>query len=364
MIISRYLRREVLETLVGVTLVLLLIFISQQLVRYLGYAASGKIAPSVLFQVIGFQIPWLLALLLPPGLFFAVLLTFGRLYADNELRILHSCGYSIWRLTGLVCVTSGLVAVIVGILILWVNPLIAANRQQALAQGSIDNLLDTLMPGRFKVMQGDSRVVYVEKISRDHRRASNIFFAEQKQPKEGVTESDVPAWTVIAADAGYQQTDPKTGAIFIVAENGYRYEGVPGQMNYRVIRFEQYRLRVPDLHDMISFRGEEAVPTKKLFEDYQNPDRAAELQWRLSIAISVIILALLAVPLSEVKPRKSRYTALLPALLIYVIYMNLLMVSRHFVEQKMLPVSIGLWWVHGVFLVAACLYIFLRAKRA
>ena len=65
MIISRYLLKEVCITLLVVTFVLLLVFLSQELVRYLNYIAAGKLAVNMLLRLLGFEIPYLLALLLP-----------------------------------------------------------------------------------------------------------------------------------------------------------------------------------------------------------------------------------------------------------------------------------------------------------
>src|SRR4051812_29662838 len=98
MIISRYLIKEVFYALLAVTLVLLLVFLSNQLVRYLGYAASGKVAANVLLQILGFEASFLLALLLPLGLYLGIISTYGRLYADNELRIMQASGFSTQKL--------------------------------------------------------------------------------------------------------------------------------------------------------------------------------------------------------------------------------------------------------------------------
>lgn len=350
MIISRYLTKEVFNTLLAVTFVLLLIFISQQLVRYLSYAASGKIAANILFQIVGFEIPNLLALLLPLGLFLGIILTYGRLYADNELRVLHACGLSVKRLTG---ITSGLaimVMLVVMVLMFWVNPFIAADKQKILASGSIDNLLNTLMPGRFQVGSDGRRVVYVERISRDHKQANNLFIAEQAKTK---SEDNNAPWVVLSAKSGYQAIDPQTKQPFIMADTGNRYEGIPGQNNYKIIQFKKYAVSTPGLVLNTQRQIEEAIPTAQLFALYKDPEKMSELQWRVSIPLSVLLLALLAIPLSQVKPRQGRYAMLLPAILIYVAYMNLLFVGRNLIEQKMVSPQIGLWWVHLLALVLA-----------
>lgn len=98
---------------------------------------------------------------------------------------------------------------------------------------------------------------------------------------------------------------------------------------------------------------QELIPTKILWRDYALYENAAELQWRISVSFSVLLLALLAVPLSQVRPRQSRYVRLLPAILIYVAYVNLLFFARNWMEQGILPASVGMWWVNAGILTLA-----------
>jgi len=343
MIISRYLIKEVMNTLLAVTVVLLLIFLSQQLVRYLSYAASGKIAIDILFQLLGFETPFLLAILLPLGLYLGIILTYGRMYAENELRVMHACGLSFKRLTLITTTLAIVVAVMVTILTLWINPLIAAKKQQSLERGSgVDSMLHMLMPGRFQVSLDGKRVIYVEKISRNHRQAENLFIADQGKHAD----SGIHPWTVLSAQRGYQIEDRKTHDKYVIATDGYRYEGVPGQNDYRIIQFQKYAVRAQDATSNAQRQVDEAIPTFTLMKAYSQPNSAAELQWRISIPLSVWILALLAVPLSQVRPNQGRYLVLLPAIIIYIVYINLLFATRNMIEQSIVPVSIGMWWVH------------------
>jgi lipopolysaccharide export system permease protein len=84
------------------------------------------------------------------------------------------------------------------------------------------------------------------------------------------------------------------------------------------------------------------------------------VQWRLSIPLSAFVLMLLALPLSYTRPRQSRYTNLLPAILLYIVYVNLLFVSRNWLEIKMVPIALGMWWVHAVLLLIAGSLLFLQ----
>jgi len=122
-----------------------------------------------------------------------------------------------------------------------------------------------------------------------------------------------------------------------------------------VIQFKKYAVRMQQTSPHVRHQQDEALSVSELWQDYDNPRRAAELQWRISIGLSAFLLGLLAVTLSGIRPRQNRYLMLLPAGLFYIVYVNLLFVARHWLEQGQVPVSIGIWWVHAV--MAACIFL-------
>ena len=86
----------------------------------------------------------------------------------------------------------------------------------------------------------------------------------------------------------------------------------------------------------------------------------SEIQWRLSMVISVVLLSMLAVPLSKTSPRKGRYAKFAVAILVYIIYTNLLTVSQSWIKKDKIDPALGMWWVHGLFFL---LFLFLFAKE-
>lgn len=80
-------------------------------------------------------------------------------------------------------------------------------------------------------------------------------------------------------------------------------------------------------------------------------DSNAELQWRMAIPISAFVLILLAIPLSFVDPRSGRSANLMLALLIYIVYNNLLSIMQAWLTQGKISPIIGLWPVHAFFLL-------------
>jgi lipopolysaccharide export system permease protein len=362
-IIARYLSREVIHTLLGVTLILLLAILSQQMVRYLNYIAIGKIPTNVLLQLVSFEAPYILSILLPLGLYLAILLAYGRFYADNEMAILQMVGFRQRRLLSLTGFIAFFVASLVLVLVMWVNPFISAKREHLMASDEATlHLVQTLIPGRFQVSPDGKHVMYVEKLSRDHLRAGNVFLAQEKKTKVN-DEMGQNEWMLVLAGLGYQMKEAKTGDQFFVTEDGYRYEGIPGHNDYKIIQFKKYSVRIPEIHNHNTHEENATLSLLQLWHEYSSPKRAAELQWRFSLVIATLLLAMLAVPLSSVKPRKSRYLTLIPAILIYIVYIQLLYLAKYWLEEGMMPISIGVWWVHGVMFLFVMSVILISSKE-
>jgi len=368
-IIKRYLTREVINTLLVVTFVLLLAFMSQQIVRYLNYVATSKIPTNVVLELISFEVPYLLALLLPLGAYLGIILAYGRLYADNEMAILQMSGFGLRRLLRLTMWIGLGVALFILCLMLWVNPVLSAKRQQLMESDEATvHLVQTLIPGRFQVSADGTHVMYVEKLSRDHERAENVFLAQQKKLADDVKnqEDAQHPWMLVLADQGYQLKDKLTQDQYFITTDGYRYEGTPGQNNYKIVQYKKYAVRIPKNDMRVSHEESETLPSLQLLKNYSNPEHAGELQWRFSIALAGFLLSLLAVPLSVVKPRQGRYLMLLPAVIIYVAYIDLLFIARRWVEQGIVSIYFGMWWVHGlvVLLLIVTMYLSMARRRA
>lgn len=363
MIISRYLSREVVSTLLVITIILVVAFLSQQMVRYLNFVAIGKIPTSVFLQLVSFEAPYLFALLLPLGLYLGIIFAYGRLYADNEMLVLQMCGYGQRQLIRLTLFVAVFVAVAVLYLMLWVNPWISGKREQAMGNNEVTlHLIETLIPGRFQASPDGRHVMYVEKLSRDRQRAQHVFLAQEKVLPEAQPNGQ-RAWTLVVAKEGYQEKDKESADQFFVTTDGYRYEGIPGQNDYKIIQFKKYNVRIPQPEVKANHTEVESMSTAELWRDYKNPESAAELQWRVSLAISALLLALLAVPLSSVRPRRGRYLTLLPAILIYIVYVNFLIIARRWTEEGSISIYLGMWWVHVLMLILVLAVLFYNKRQ-
>mgnify|MGYP003562052864 FL=1 len=340
MLIFRYLSKEVFVTLISLTAILLLIFMSNQLVLYLNRAASGQIPGIFILKLMMLELPNLLSLLLPLGFYVALLVAYGRLYAENEMTVLQACGYGPGRLLKHSFVMACGVYLVVLIIMLWGSPYIYTQRALLLRTTGVQTLIQTIVPGRFNAIPGGRQIFYVGSMNRDHTVAENIFLA-QNTPKEGDEQ-----WDILWADKAFAQTDPQTFEDYVVLEDGKKYQGVPGRADYQVVTFSQYKARLP--HPQVSIKEDlRTLKTASLWPlNNTNKVKAAELQWRFSVPLMVLTLTLVAVPLSRANSRSGKFANLLPAILVYIIYANFMFVARDWFAVGKTPGWWGMWWMH------------------
>lgn len=361
MIIFRYLTKEVLVTLAALTCILLLIILSNQLVQLLKRAAAGQIPVDIVIRMVLMEIPNLIGLLMPLGLFMALLIAYGRLYVDNEMVVLAACGFSQSRLLVMTMMLAVLVALIVGTLVMFVNPIISKHRDYLLTGLSATTILKGILPGRFELLGGKGRVIYVAEKYRDQVQTGQVFIAEKSSTD--TKETGVKSWDVLMAENAYVEQDIDSDSEQIVLKNGYQYMGAPGEQNYRIVKFDTYYARVPQQAPYIR-KVQMAMPMSQLWP-INNPDhaKAAEIQWRLSAPLMTVVLALLAVPMSRVQPRQGKYAKLLPSILIYIVYANMIFVTKDWIAAGKVSSFMGMWWLHGLVLSLAIILLLLPYWR-
>lgn len=336
-VLDRYLVREVAQAWLAVTLVLVAVLMTSRLTGYLSEAASGEIAGDLVLTLLGLEALANLGLVLPASLFLAIVLALGRLYRDSEMAALMACGAGPRSLYRSLFMLALPLAVLVGFQSLWVSPW--ANRASAAvelqAQQSIG--LEGARPGRFLTFSGAEGTFYIEGI--EGKRLRKVF-------AQAETGSQL---TLIAAEAARLEVEPD-GDRYLVLLDGTRYEGRPGTAGWKVIRFAEHGLRLPDRKITPGALHRRALPTPALIA-MATPTTWVELQWRLSLPMMALVLTFLALPLSRSQPRASRYGKLIAAVLVYVGYSNLLNTAQQWVKDGQMPVAVGLWWVHGLILV-------------
>lgn len=345
MIVFRYLAREVFLTLTAVSAVLLVIIMSGRFIKYLAQAAQGLLDPGVLLLIMGYRVPGFLQLVLPLGLFLGVLLAYGRLYLDSEMTVLTATGMSPSRLLGYTLVPATLVALLSAWLSFSLTPMGVRQVANILQEQDALTEFDTLVPGRFQSMKGGERVTYTEELANGREELRGVFISDLGRNTRGGSETI----SLLVAPSGHQQV-LEDGSRYLILQDGYRYDGNPGEPGYRMTRYETYAVLLPKPSVALAASDREGMRTGELLASTQQKMKT-ELHWRLSIPVLAFIVTLLAVPLSRVNPRQGRFLKLLPAIFLYMAYLGLLIASRDALDKGRMPAVLGMWPVHGLFLL-------------
>ncbi len=340
MIVFRYLAREVLGTLLAVCLVLLLIILSGRFVRYLAEAAEGKLDATVLVSLIGFRLPSYLELIIPLALFIAFLLAYGRLYVDNEMSVLSACGMSENRLLAYSLALALAVAAVVASFSLYLGPLGAKASLTLIEKQRSRTEFESLKPAQFHKLSSGG-VSYADSLSSDKKQLQKVFMASPGDGERRVS--------VMTAQSGETLVDKLSGRRYLMLSNGFQYHGTPGDANFEVVSFRSYAQYLPETDYHSQERDQiDATTTGELWRS-DSPAAMTALTWRLSMPLLVVVVTLLAIPLCRTQPRQGRYSKMIPAILLYVIYLVLCNAARGLEEEGRAPVPGLLLWVHGAF---------------
>ena len=338
MIYQRAALREFAHTAIAVFIALFAILLTTQLIRLLGEAAGGKLASEAVVALLGFGAISYLPVLLSLTLFIAVLLSLSRAYRDSEMVVWFSSGVPLTAWIRPVMMFAVPVVVIIAMLSIFMSPWALSKSTEFRQKLQNRDDVSQVSPGSFRESAMADRVFFMEAVEGREGRVKNVFISSVQHGRLGI----------MAAAQGHQET-ASNGDRFLVLEHGRRYEGTPGQADYRVMEFARYAVRVETRESQGFIETAKSLSLMRLMA---NPSRQnlGEILWRIGIPLAALNLALLAIPLSFVNPRAGRTNNLIFAILIYMTYSNLISLSQAWVAQGRLGFGVGIWLVHGVML--------------
>jgi len=342
--------REVLKTLLVIMSVLLLLILTNAMVRLLGQVAAGSISMKVMGVLVGLNVIKLTGFILPPAFFFSVLWVLGRMYRDSEMVALSAAGVGLLRLYRTFFLAAVPLALLVAVLVLAVYPQARAYADVLQLKEKKQLRLSGLKAGAFNEFGKGRFMIYVGSSNELDDSLQNVFVRYVLNDEPGI---------VVADKAVLAEADDASGR-FLILEDGYRYQGIPGKTMFSVASFERYGIHLPDISSDSLRISRASLPTAVLFAS-DEPKMKAELHERLAAPLSVFALMLLSVPLARSLPRQGVYGRLIVAVVIYAIYMNLIKLAEKWMAHSVTPEWLGVWWVPGLTALLAVMIIRLDA---
>jgi lipopolysaccharide export system permease protein len=349
-------RRALLQELSlssGASLIILIaIALVTLFIRLLGEAARGEIANETVFAYLGFSLLHFLPVLLSVAIFIGALLTLMRYWRDSEMAIWFSSGLSLNGWVRPMLSFALPMAVVLALLTNGIIPWTLNKKDVYKAELLSRNDTSAVAPGIFAESHGGDRVYFVESLNPLTGTVRNVFMQSRDSGKLGV---------VVAAEGAQKRL--ADGTRFLVLSKGRRYEGEPGQAEYRIIRFDRYWIRL----DPVEVKAEErkkSIRQRSTLELWKSAEADAhgELAGRLNVPFSVLVLALLAIPLSYVNNRAKRSYGLIVALLLFFIYHNLMSVTQTWIAHGKLGLMEGLLAAHLPAIVALAAFYAYRGR--
>lgn len=309
LILSRYLTKEIFKSLIAILFIFIVIFFSQQLVRVLNSAVSGKIPTDLVLSLIGLGMPTMTQFILPVSLYFALILTLGRFYSESEITVMRACGIGSGILVKAALLLSAVMTVLASYNVFWLTPWAIDRQSEILAEAKANPRFSALTAGQF--ISAGGYVLFIDNIEQERNKINEIYVFQPDQQKKARP-------SVVVAESGELKGLPN-GDQILTLTNSTRYEGTPQTADFRISGFEEYNAYL-GYQDVSS---QEKMVQRADFSTLiasDAPEFKAELQWRLALILAVPLMALIAVPLSKVNARQGRYAKFFPAVLIFLIY--------------------------------------------
>ncbi len=333
----------------GVTLVVLLtIVMTIALIRTLGQAAGGRVAPQDVLMLLGFTGLGWLPIVMTLALFVAVVSTLSRMYKDSEIAVWQACGLPLRRFVAptLRMAAPVLLVIMASVMLAW--PWGNTQSVQLKERYEKRSDLSRVAPGQFQSSRDGSKVFFIERAGDLSTVGRNVFILSQERERESVT-------TALSGQIEWEDGDR-----FLVLKQGQRNESGGKDADHTLARFESYRV----LADRQVSRSLDELPPKAMDTLALWGSSAArhkgELVWRVGMVLGAANLALLGLGLAASNPRRPNNWGLLMALLVFVVYFQLINLSNTWVAQGKLGAPAALMVVHGPALALALMMLIWR----
>ena len=332
MLIDRYLVREVGLPFIGVGAALLVVFTTYSVTSFLAKASGGLLNPAEIAQLTFLKSLIALEVLVPLALYLGIILGLGRLYSDSEMHAMRGAGISEGRLLRPIIIFASTMAILVSLLSTVVRPWAYQESYDLRATAEASSEVDRIKPGQFYVDSSNGRTVFIQSMSKDRRQLRGVFV--HTQDSQGLQIASSTTGLLEAADtADYRKLTLSDANVYKIVNDGPNIRS-----SFRSLTVS---LRVAD-PEIVGYKVK--AQTTLNLRAAANSEEKAEYQWRISASLSTLLLVLAAVPLSRSQPRQGRYAKIIVALVIYALYLNLLIMSRTWVEQEVVS---SIWGVPG-----------------
>ena len=340
--IARYLMRNVSVLFFAMIFIIGLVVFGNQFVLMVKESVRQGVPIQELMPLIGFNMIRDVPIIFSLSLFLAIILAVSQLYKNSEAIVLNSLGLGDKHF--MVFIQPVVVVSFLFILFLTTFAVPWAKEQKNLIVEETKNASEFsfIKEGEFQEFKDGEIVFYASESSTpDDAQEQNmeeifIYASAKGRP------------LIVLASEATKYTDPDTHSVYLRLRNGTRYHGIPSSENKSILEFDQYDLQIisGEIQEAeVIYTEIEGRSTLDLFKE-TGREVSAEIQWRFSQPLSVLILSALGVLLGKASPRGGKGIGLLIGVVVFMLYNNGLLMAKSAMERGEIDPSIGLWWIH------------------
>lgn len=228
--ITYYIFRQLSLTTLFLTIILTAAVWLTQSLRFVDGVLNKGLPLKTFFYIISMLLPDLVSIVLPPALLIAVIYTYNRLIADQELVVMRSAGMSQWQLAKPAFILACLTTLILYAINIYALP--NANKQMRDIEHTTQNTISSsmLQEGEFNSLKG--LMVYVRKRLSNKDMKGILIYDNRDKEKP----------FLITAEAGsLLKTDEGTKLVLL---NGARQDMDKTTNNPSMLYFDQYMVKL------------------------------------------------------------------------------------------------------------------------
>jgi len=358
-LIARYIRRNVVALFIAIIFIIGLVVFGNQFVLRMQESIEQGFPIQEVMSLISYNMIRDFPLIFSLSLFLAIILAVTQLYKNSEAIVMNSLGlgdkHFIVYLRPLVTVSF------LALLFLTTTAVPWSKQQKNIIEEENKNASEFsfIKEGEFEEFQDGEIVFYASESSSPDSKA------EQNMEEIFITARSKENSIIVLAPTAIKYTDPETNNVYLRLKNGTRYQDIPSSENKNILNFDQYDIQIisGDIQNTIAqYTAIEGIKTLELLKG-EGPLVSAELQWRFSPPISLLILSILGVLLGKASPKSGKSIGLLIGVIIFMLYNNGLLIAKNSVERGELNPIIGLWSVHLLLLLFTYMFYQFRNRK-
>ncbi len=364
-IICRYILKEIFFLFVLILFILTFVLLMGRILQIMDLMVNKGVDFFAIIKLIIFLLPSLFLFTIPIALLVSVLITMGRLSADNEMTALKTSGVSLLQIYYPVAIAS-LVAFVFAIVI---GYYLVPHSYSASKRLIFDIAQQHATIGiKEKVFNADFKgiLLYAEKVPSNGNYIEGVLISDNRILTEQNT---------ILAKKAYLITDPASMTVKLRLENGAIHSVSSDLKNYRKIDFKSYDINL-DLSTEISpantdSKTKDEMTFSELLENMKKPgvnevalrEYAIEAHKKFSIPLSCIIFGLLALPLGSRSHRAVKSRGLTVGIIIATAYYLVRIGGEALVETGGLSPLIGVWTPNFIFALLGILLFYISYQE-